>query len=172
VVRVSGSGTKFEQPKDVVSKKGAHALRELANDHGASTQVNPGGKGTDFATDIVIRERLLDKVFGKSTHNASASKANTETPPERSGDGSGTESLLSASEDIPTALVDNEAMEVECEWIRPVDNWCESLRGNTETGVQGSQARRQKDRNCAKVLAASSIQSRGRQLSNCCQGYS
>jgi hypothetical protein len=50
----------------VESQKGKSYLHGLVLDHGISLQVNLGGKGTDNAPPLVLRKRLLDKLFPNS----------------------------------------------------------------------------------------------------------
>lgn len=47
----------------VERKKGAMALRSLALDNGVPIEVNPGGKGMDSASTVVLRNRILAKFF-------------------------------------------------------------------------------------------------------------
>jgi hypothetical protein len=69
---IKKTGTK-EQAKEFLEKVEAHKGRafvhSLANDHGVSLAKNPGGKGTDLATPLVVIDRLLSKTH--PTENAS-----------------------------------------------------------------------------------------------------
>ena len=47
----------------MVRIKGKSYLHSLATDHGVPLGVNPGGKGTDTATPIELRNRIIKKVF-------------------------------------------------------------------------------------------------------------
>jgi hypothetical protein len=63
---------------DLQSRRGQSYLRGLALDHGVPLEVNPGGKGTDFAHPNAIRDRLLAKLFtSEGLHEAAKMGAST-----------------------------------------------------------------------------------------------
>jgi hypothetical protein len=64
----------------VERKKGAMALRSLAMEHGVSLQVNPGGKGTDLASTVELRRRILDTLTPAAPSTASAAEPSTLSP--------------------------------------------------------------------------------------------
>lgn len=66
VVKSSSKAAAHDFLDQVERKKGAMALRALALDNGVPIEGNPGGKGMDSASTVVLRNRILAKFFPSS----------------------------------------------------------------------------------------------------------